>query len=61
MCMSFIDPTIISSLVACRLIALDKNPGVRPIDVGEVVQRIIALSIIRSEIQCAAGPIQLCE
>jgi len=63
LCTSFIDPLIVSPLVACRLIALDKNPGVRPIGVGEVVRRIIAkaaLSIIRSDIQRAAGPIQLC-
>ena len=42
---------------------LDKNPGVRPIGVGEVVRRIIAkavLSIIGPDIQRAAGPLQLC-
>ena len=40
-----------------------KNPGVRPIGVGEVVRRIIAkavLSIIRPDIQRAAGPLRLC-
>ena len=60
LCTCFVDPLIISLLVACRLIALDKNPA---IGVGEVVCRIIAKSallIIRSNIQCAAGPIQLC-
>ena len=63
MCTSFVDPVIVSPLVACRLIALDKNPGVHPIGVGEVVRRIIAkaaLSIIGSDIQRAAGPLQLC-
>ena len=57
-CTSFIDPSIISPLLAYRLIALDKNPGVRPIGVGEVVRRIIAkavLSIIGLDIQQAAG------
>ena len=50
-------------VVACRLIALDKNPGVRPIDNGETVHCLIAkatLSDIRDDIQSAAGPLQLC-
>ena len=50
-------------MIACRLIALDKNRGFRPIGVGEVVWRIIAkatLSIIRYDIQRVAGTIQLC-
>ena len=32
---------------ACRLITLDKNPGVRPIGVGEVIRRIIRRNILR--------------
>ena len=54
LCTSFVDPEIVLPLVSCRLIALDKNPGVRPIGVGEVVRRIIAkavLSIIGPDIQ----------
>ncbi len=49
--------------MACRLIALDKNPGVRPIGIGEIPRRIIAkavLSIIRGDIQDAVGSSQLC-
>ena len=45
------------------MLALDKNLGVRPIGVGEVVRRIIAkavLSIVGTDIQQAAGPFQLC-
>jgi len=47
----------------CRLIALEKNLGVRPIGIGEVERRIIAktiLSIIGLDIQHAAGPLHLC-
>ena len=62
-CSEYVDPTCISALVACRLIALDKCPGVRPIGVGETVRRVIGKSIatvLRSEIQQAAGPLQVC-
>ena len=48
---------------ACRLIPLDKCPGVRPIGVGEVPRRIIAKAILRivgSDVEEAAGSLQLC-
>ena len=54
---------IISHLMACWLIASDKNPGVRPIGIGETVRHIIAkavLYVIGEDIQCAAGSVQLC-
>ena len=41
---------------------LDKNPGVRPIDIDEVLRRIlgkVTLNIIRPEIMEAAGSLQL--
>ena len=63
LCSHYIHPDGLSALLACRLIALDKNPGVRPIGVGEIPRRIIAkavLSVIGGEIQEAAGSIQLC-
>ena len=40
-----IDPSTIDSLIACRLIPLNKNPGVRPIGIGEVLRRIIGKAI----------------
>ena len=40
-----IDPSTIDSLIACRLIPLNKNPGVRPIGIGEVLGRIIGKAI----------------
>jgi len=63
LCTSFLSPDILSPFLACRLIALDKQPGVRPIGICEVVRRIIAkaaLSIIRDDIQASAGSFQLC-
>ena len=63
LCTSYVDPAGLSSFVACRLIALDKSPGVRPIGIGEVVRRIVGksiLSVINSDILDIAGPLQLC-
>ena len=45
------------------MVALDKNPGVRPIGICETVRRIIAkaaLQLTRQDVQEAAGSLQLC-
>ena len=50
--------TAYRALMAGRLIALDKNPGVRPIAIGEVLRRLIAkclLSLAKVEAQEACG------
>ena len=63
LCTAYVDPTCISALVAGRLIALDKCPGIRPIGIGETLRRIIARAIsyvLREDIKTAAGPLQLC-
>ena len=55
--------TSIEAYIACRLIPLDKNPGVRPIGIGEVLRRIIGkaiISVIKPEIIDSAGSLQLC-
>ena len=49
--------------MACRLIALDKKPGVHPIGVSEIPRRTIAkaiMSVLRYDVMEAAGPLQLC-
>ena len=56
-------PTGLSTFLSCRLIALNKNPGVRPIGICETWRRIItkeALLILHQDIIDAVGPRQLC-
>ena len=53
----------INVLNACRLIPLNKDPGVRPIGIGEVLRRIMGkavMKIVKKDVQNAAGPTQLC-
>ena len=60
---TYVDPTSLEAYVACRLIPLDKKPGVRPIGIGEVMRRILGKAILRltnQDIKEAAGSLQLC-
>lgn len=63
LCTTYVDPSIIRAFTACRLIPLDKAPGVRPIGICEVMRRIIGKAVSRilaSDIRAAAGPLQVC-
>ena len=46
-CTKSVDPEGLSALVACRLIPLNKCPGIRPIGVGEVLRCIIGKAVMR--------------
>ena len=53
----------IEAVLACRLIPLDKNPGVRPIGIGEVMRRIfgkVLINTIKPDILKATGSVQVC-
>ena len=53
----------LEAFTAARLIPLDKNPGVRPIAVGEVFRRIICkaiMKVVEYDILSATAPLQLC-
>ena len=57
-CSVLVDPRCISPILACHLIAPDKNPGVRPIGIGEIPCRIsanAAISVTRNDILDAAA------
>lgn len=63
LCTSYVHPDSLMAFVACRLIPLNKNPGIRPIGIGEVPRRIIAKAVLRTigkDVQSAAGPLQAC-
>ena len=55
--------TFIEIYNLCRLLALDENPGVRPIGIGEVLRRIIGRSIVqclKTDLKLLGGNKQLC-
>ena len=58
-----VDKGGISAFVACRLIPLDKDPGLRPIGIGEVLRRIVGKMVVfllKPELQEDAGDLQMC-
>ncbi len=61
---SLVDPERRAApFLASRLVALDKNPEVRPIGVCETVRRIITkaiLAVTREDVQEVAGSMQMC-
>ena len=60
---SKIPPDDLIAYNGCRLVALDKCPGVRPIGIGEVMRRIngrIIVDCIRQDLTSLGGNKQLC-
>ena len=52
-----------SALMACRLVALDKRPGVCPVGIGETLRRALAKFVMRApgeQAKTACGNLQLC-
>ena len=50
------------ALMACRLVALDKRPGVRPVGIGETLRRALAKLFMRAagdQAKTACGKLQL--
>ena len=63
MCWEKLDASSLEAFLACRLIPLDKNPGLRPIGVGEILKRIVGKVVVsstRNDITDSVGSLQLC-
>ena len=63
LCTSYVDPQALAPLMASRLIAVDKCPGVRPIGVGKLLDESIGkaiMTVLKEDILEAAGTSQLC-
>ena len=51
------------AMMACGLVALDKSPGVRPVDIGEMLRRALAKLVMRAagdQAKTACGNPHLC-
>lgn len=62
-CAEKVTDSFLAAYVACRLVPLDKCPGVRPIGICEVMRRIVgkaALQVFGHNVQRVAGTVQLC-
>ena len=46
LCVDYVDSAELTVFIACKCIPLDKKPGVHPIGVGDVPQRVIAEAIL---------------
>ena len=53
LCTSFIDPQGSEAFTVCHLIAFKKDPGVRPIGIGEILRHLISKDIQRCKLSPA--------
>ena len=60
---SYVDPGTLKPYTACRLVPLDKKPGVRPVGIGEVLRRIVGkaiMKVVQRDMVSATSPTQVC-
>ena len=63
LCTDLIETQTIETFLSCRLISLDKNPGLRPIGVGKVLRRItgkVIVSVLKNDVIDYTGSLQVC-
>ena len=59
----FVETHTIEAFLSCPLIPLDKNPGLRPTGVGEVLRRIagkVIVSVLKEDVIKCTGTLQVC-
>ena len=63
MCREDISDNSLETFLACRLVPLDKRPGLRPIGVGEVLRWIageMVMYIVKKDVLKSPSKIQMC-
>ena len=63
MCREDVCDDSLEAFISCRLIPLDKKPGLRPIGVGEVLRRICGkavMSVVKQDIVNSSCKVQMC-
>ena len=63
MCREKVLDNSLEAYLACRLVPLDKKPGLRPIGIGEVLRRIagkVVMSISKIDVINSVSQFQLC-
>ena len=62
-CLCSEEESHLEALMACKLIPLDKNPGLRPIGIGESLRRIIGKTVmmnVKNDVCQCVGSLQTC-
>lgn len=63
LCHEEVNDNSLEAYLGCRLVPLDKNPGLRPIGVGEVLRRIIGKAVMyasKNDVIESCSKIQMC-
>ncbi|XP_057308911.1 uncharacterized protein LOC130647166 [Hydractinia symbiolongicarpus] len=63
LCIENVEDQSLEAFTACRLVPLDKKPGVRPIGVGEVLRRIcgkVVMAVLQKDVLKSSAEIQMC-
>lgn len=62
-CTEEINNNSLEGFLACRLIPLDKKPGLRPIGVGEVLRRVCGkavMKVVKKDVMKSCSEVQMC-
>ena len=63
LCAKKLDSTNLKALLSCRLTPLDKNPGVRKADAGEILRQIagrVVIAVTRIDVITSVETLQVC-